>query len=339
MGKKKYDLVDLFKFIGSILIFLMHLRLFGDSASFQFYWELLARWAVPFFFIVSSYFLFSKEDPQNHTIRKESLIKYLERIAVLYTAWFITNIPSIIYLRLIRPGIGKVETWLSFIKGALLSSTFTGSWYLLSSFFSAFILYLISKRFNTKQCILISVTPHLLCILSSAYGGLLPSSITIILKWLLFPLNIFGGLFYFSIGKYLYEKKDYMLNPQPSILCSFAMISLVLFIIEITTTIKLGIYSSSDYSFAVLPLALFIAIICFQSQKHITHSLLFRKMSTIIYCAQGNVLCAVSILGNCLDINSFFIKGLIGVILMSFIVIALLYAEKRKELKSVKYLL
>ncbi len=114
MQTAKYGTVDLFKFIGSIFIFLMHLNMFGDSSTLRFSWELLARWAVPFFFIVSSFFLFSKEVDNN--IDKQTLKKYLKRMFIRYLAWFIFNLPSLVYLSLIRPAIGLPGTWISFIK-------------------------------------------------------------------------------------------------------------------------------------------------------------------------------------------------------------------------------
>ena len=166
MRSKSYNTVDLAKFIGSLMIFMLHLDIFRDSATLRYPFELLSRWAVPFFFVISSFLLFSKEDPNSHNIDKQTLSKYTKRIAILYATWFIVNLPSTIYLELLRPGIGKIETWISFVKGALLSMTFAGSWYLLSSIFSAFLLFEMSKKFSTRKSILISIIPFALCLLT-----------------------------------------------------------------------------------------------------------------------------------------------------------------------------
>lgn len=50
-----YSGVDILKFLGSVMILMMHLNVFGDCFA------LMTRWAVPYFFIVSAYFFFAKE--------------------------------------------------------------------------------------------------------------------------------------------------------------------------------------------------------------------------------------------------------------------------------------
>ena len=337
MQSNNYNTVDLFKFIGSLMIFMLHLDIFRDSATLRYPFELLARWAVPFFFVISSFLLFSKEDPSSHNIDKQTLIKYIKRIAILYAAWFIVNLPSTVYLELIRPGIGKVDTWISFIKGALLSMTFAGSWYLLSSIFSAFLLFLMSKKLPTQKCIFISILPFSLCLLTSAYGGLLPVDIFNFLRWFRFPLNIFGGVMYFAIGKYLFENKEQFFK-QPSLLyIGLAIFFFILYIIEIRVTHIVGIYRVSDFAISLLPLSATLAIISIKSQLNIQHPKELRKISTIVYCAQGNILCAASA-AKFIGISSFLLKGIIGIMIMIFSVGLILYFQKVQKYRFVNYL-
>ena len=96
---KKYDSIDIAKFLGSILIFTMHLK---PALAVQ----ISARWAVPFFFICSSYFLFRKS--KNKTVDRETIRKYIHRILTLYLVWFIFNIPSIIYTRLYGKDLSEI---------------------------------------------------------------------------------------------------------------------------------------------------------------------------------------------------------------------------------------
>ena len=334
MLKDNYNTVDLLKFLGSLLIFMLHLNIFGDFTTLRLPFELLARWVVPFFFIVSSFFLFKKEEPNSNSIDNQTLIKYIKRIAILYAAWFIVNLPSTIYLQLIRPGIGQIETWLSFIKTTLLSTTFAGSWYLLSSMFSAYMLYIMSKRFNTRSCILISIIPFVLCLLSSAYGGLLPVGVFNLLRWLRFPLNIFGGLLYFSVGKYLYENKEKLLKRSSFFYIGLAVLFLALYIIEIKITIKAGVYKFSDFALCLLPLSFIIAILGIKGQIKIQHPKVLREVSTIVYCAQGNILCAVSA-AKYIGVTTYLQKGLIGFILMLLTVGAIFYLQKVHKIQWV----
>ena len=337
MSSENYNTVDLFKFIGSLMIFMLHLDIFRDSATLRYPFELLSRWAVPFFFVISSFFLFSKEDPNSHNIDKLTLIKYIKRIAILYAAWFIVNLPSTIYLELLRPGIGKIETWISFVKNALLSMTFAGSWYLLSSIFSAFLLFEMSKKFSTQKSILISIIPFALCLLTSAYSGLLHAGIFNVLRWLRFPLNIFGGVMYFSIGKYLYENKDRLLKHSSFLYLGLVVLFMALYLVEIRFTHIVGVYRVSDFAICLLPLSFVIAVLSIKARLNIQHSKGLRKISTIVYCAQGNILCAASA-AKFIGIDSFFLKGLIGFILMFLCVGLILYLQKVQTIKFVYYL-
>lgn len=325
--RRNYDTVDLFKFIGSIFIFLMHIKILGDSQPLSFVLELLSRWAVPFFFIISSFFLFRKEG-DNCNIDKQSLNKYIKRVLSLYIAWFIINLPSIIYLRLIRPGIAQLSTWIAFVKGSILSSSFTGSWYLLSSIVSAFLLFLLSKRFKTITCFFIAIIPHTLCLLTSAYGGLLSDKMAGALTWLCFPLNIFSSLLYFSLGKIIYEKKEVFLKAQLSVLGLLTVLFTVLYFIEIKLTINKGIYLSSDYALSIIPLAFFLSLFCLKSTLKVQHAKRFRTISTIVYCAQSNVLWAVPFICKCLGITHFYVRGILGLFIMTLIVAIIIFAQR-----------
>ena len=81
-----YDLIDLLKFVGSIMVFTMHINAFCDFQNIGLLFETATRWCVPFFFITSSYFLFSKSNGNNITF--QSLKNYIKRIGLLYCVYF-----------------------------------------------------------------------------------------------------------------------------------------------------------------------------------------------------------------------------------------------------------
>ena len=83
------------KFIASAFVFSMHFEALNDFGNANFLLGLLARWGVPFFFISSAFFLFSKSE--NGNITKSTLIKYVQRILKLYLFWFVVNLPYVIY--------------------------------------------------------------------------------------------------------------------------------------------------------------------------------------------------------------------------------------------------
>ena len=198
---KKVDSIDLAKLLGSILIFTMHCGALNDYDQLSMIPQLLARWGVPFFFLCSAYFLFSKSS--NGNIEKSTLRKYVYRIGMLYIAWFIFNLPDVIYHRLYSKDLTALGTWLVFLKNTTLSSTFVGSWFLASCIFSAWFVYLLCKKIKTKTVLGITFVFYLLCVFTSAYYGVLLSGVEKVLTFLCFPLNIFNGCFYFALGKYI----------------------------------------------------------------------------------------------------------------------------------------
>ena len=329
------DTIDLFKFFGSIFLFLMHLSIFADSEKFQFTWELFSRWAVPFFFIASSFFLFRKE--VNGNINRQTLLRYVKRIAILYLAWFLFNIPSTFWLRL-RPGTGNLQTWLIFFKNTLLSSSFLGSWYLLSSIFSAVVLYLLSINHSTRTCLLLTATAYVISLLTSCYGGLLPQSIAKVTSWLCFPLNIFGGLLFFAIGKWLYECQEMLLKHNSLIFLLLVLVSFAMYVTETTFSERWGVFRSTDFAIGTVPLAASLFLFCLKSSYSIPYSIILRKSSTVIYCAQGNIICAAAMAAKCIGITSNLLRGVIGIAFMALLIALILYAQKRQCPKWAKHL-
>ena len=332
---KTYETIDVAKFVASILVFAMHCNILGGYGQAELIPQMLARWGVPFFFICSAFFLFSKAE--NGNIEKEFLKKYISRIAVLYGAWLIFNLPSVC-IRLYKSNILSLHTWLRFLRDALLSSTFIGSWYLLSSIFSVCFVYALGKKLRTSRILGISFIFYLLCVFTSSYSGILPAGFLKGLRFFSFPLNIFNGCFYFALGKYFAEnihsiKKRF--NKSRSII-AFAL-SYLLFIFEEIMTNHFYINGGTDVAFSTALMAIFLFLFCLQTDINIKNSLLLRKLSIVIYCAQGNVLllnelCKIRL--KLSPIVAFFISACV----MALICAAVLFVQKQKKLKWAKYL-
>lgn len=328
-----HDSCDLMKFIFSILIFAMHINPFHNiNQTAELGLELLARGGVPFFFIASAYFLFCRQG-QNATTQKDGFKKYVRRIAYLYLFWFVINLPSVLYTNIYLKGIHSLSTYTYFIKKSLLSSTYTGSWYMASSIFSAIVIYALSKRLRTEKILLITFPFFLCCSFASAYSGVLPSTITDTLQYFLFPLNIFAGLFYFAIGKLIAEQREAVSKIPLRYSVGLCVLFYVLYLGEIFTLRHFHICGLTDVAFFIVPTAIFCFISTINSTKPIAHSKKLRKMSTIIYCSQGNVLLSGAL------VRTFFHTGYLHS-LISFaiccvveliVLVILLYLQKKKK--------
>lgn len=85
---RQNNLLDLVKYILSLLVFSIHVNPFGGE-----YGELrypFARIAVPLFFIMSSYFLFGKLQRAENPHQKNTILKkFIKRNLILYFTWFL----------------------------------------------------------------------------------------------------------------------------------------------------------------------------------------------------------------------------------------------------------
>ena len=333
---RKYDTVDLLKFIGSILVFTMHLSLFMDT-DIDLAIQISARWCVPFFFIISSFFLFKNSDKGR--ISAERLSGYVKRILFLYIAWFIVNIPSIIYTRIITKGIFSFATYLNFIKGALLTSTFTGSWYLMGSVFSAVLIYLLSKRFSNRFILLFTFPLYLVCVATSVYGNILPKAVSaILMNTLCFPLNIFGGCFYFAVGKHLADNYVKFKGLSKFKAFLFFAVSFAAYCVEVILAKRTNLLSTTDFAFSSVLYGFAFVLFGITLNINIKNGIVLRKASTIIYCAQGNVILLSNVIKKGLNIQNDILRYILILFLMSGIVAFVLILQKKSKWKFVKYL-
>ena len=116
---KSYDSFDLFKFIVSFMVMIVHTRIFGDS---RFHW--LHPWCrilIPVYFMISAFLFFSKYD----RLPEDKRNPYLW--LTLYLFWFIVFLPfTIVYRDYHHKGI------VFFLGTILLGSSFPASWYLMA---------------------------------------------------------------------------------------------------------------------------------------------------------------------------------------------------------------
>ena len=101
---KSYDSFDLFKFIVSFMVMIVHTRIFGDS---RFHW--LHPWCrilIPVYFMISAFLFFSKYDRLPDGEKNTYLWKFVKRDLILYLFWFIVFLPfTTIYRNYLHKGI------------------------------------------------------------------------------------------------------------------------------------------------------------------------------------------------------------------------------------------
>lgn len=142
--RRENSLIDLFKFLFSILIVLAHY-----AAEYGHFPALLDRAfslyivVVPFFFACSGYFL-EKKILNSQANMDEIFARYIKRILCLYAAW------SVVYCAF------KILSWLlhgvtwaevaHYIHTALVFTTYPTIWFLPACVVAALITWMISKK-------------------------------------------------------------------------------------------------------------------------------------------------------------------------------------------------
>lgn len=338
--RKRYDALDMMKFAVSIMIAAMHSKaLFEVGTSVQFWGvQIPARIGVPFFFIASSFLLFSKNPNPNAQSEKKSFLHFIKRIASLYGFWFCINLPWIINERIYQKGF-SLQTLESFVRQALFSSTFKGSWYLMSTFFSVCFIYLLGKWLSTAKLLALSFLIYAFCVSTSAYSGFLDASFLNTVKSVfVFPPNsILAGVFFFTLGKWIAEHQNTLFQmPRRRMLC---LIILFLFTsyLEIYLLKSIGKLGETDCFFSLIPLSFFLFLFISTSRIQIPHAAVLRKASTIIYCLHGMCIPIIGILATAGGFQAlFFVRFLLILCVCLTATFLILALEKRPSFAWLK---
>src|SRR5688572_928654 len=99
--KKNYTGVDIVKFIMAVFVIAIHtqpLYSMRDTGYFHLY-EIIISTAVPYFFMASGYFLFTKINNDDQTL-DDKLVKlrqYILKLIKLYLIWTVIYMPITLY--------------------------------------------------------------------------------------------------------------------------------------------------------------------------------------------------------------------------------------------------
>lgn len=340
LKRRQYDALDLMKFIVSIMIVAMHSKALSGAGSAVQFWlcQIPARIGVPFFFIASSFLLFSKDPRPNASLGKNSFQHFIKRIASLYGFWFYINLPWIFYVRIYQKGL-SLHTLETFIKQALFSSTFKGSWYLMSTIFSVCFIYLLGKRLSTTKLLALSFIIYAFCVSTSAYSGLLDKHFLQTVKTVfVFPPNsILAGLFFFTLGKWIAEHQNALFRMSRRWMFCLTLLFSVTSYAEIYLLKSAGKLGETDCFLSLIPLSFFLFLLLCTSKIKIPHAAVFRKASTVIYCLHGMCIPVIGILATALEFQDFFfIRFLLIIAVCLTATLVILALEKKPAFRWLK---
>lgn len=148
--KVNYNILDLAKFVFAFAVIAIHTHICLNSQLMII--DLLnqeIQYAVPFFFVVSGYFLGRKLLLAETTMAETNIYrKYLKRIGCMYIIWCLIYLPINLYYDLYKFGFSIPFTAFDILRGWLFVGQNEGSWqlwYLLASLIAACIIALFRR--------------------------------------------------------------------------------------------------------------------------------------------------------------------------------------------------
>lgn len=172
--KDNFGWLDCFRLAAALLVIAIHtspLGAFSSEGDF-FLTRVLARIAVPFFFMVTGQFVVRKfvtpdNDLRGYNGSSESLFHYLRKILILYAAATILYLPVGMYA-----GHYQGLTLMSVLKMLLFDGTFYHLWYFPACLLGISLVYLMSRFLKLRGMFLVSAVLYIIGLLGDSYFGL-----------------------------------------------------------------------------------------------------------------------------------------------------------------------
>jgi len=148
------NMIDVFRFFGCFVVIILHVTFVGAPNDVVVFLRLLSRWAVPFFFLVSGYFFYSRFNKNAN----ESIITILKTILMLYITSCILFLPVGILSSI--KNTGSAVSMVSF--QTLFAGTYFHLWFIGSMIFGYLFVWLLlvsklNKLLNIISCLILIV--------------------------------------------------------------------------------------------------------------------------------------------------------------------------------------
>lgn len=254
------------------------------------------RVAVPLFFMLSGYFLFSKLNTQPREIHKAIMKSFVLRNVRLYIFWFLICLPVTVILRWEEYTSGTVlqGIWL-FLRKLFFGSTFMASWYISACVIGSMILYVLASRIKPWAVFLLCLLAFTAVTLYSGYlpffskDSLLTRGLTAFSSAVSVPTGCFlASMVWLFLGKCFAEQKI-RFSAMWLIILLLAVSCAALYLEWRIIFEKTGAARNDSY-FMLLPVCLCL-FSCLQKLPPVImrNSLYIRRFSTVMYALHGSV--------------------------------------------------
>lgn len=267
--KTEFIAVDFFRLIFALGIVALHLNPMRDINKLLNYFivQVLTRLGVPFFFLVSGFFL----EKKIHEFQKVK--GYVVRLFQLYIIYTFLYLPQIIYGD-IKNGNSLIHSLLSFIINFFFVGSYSQLWYFVGLIVATVLLYWLKNRIKLSDRYVAAIVLILYAIgtIGNAYIQPLKERFMVpigestqldkkyLLLWLYFKVfsttrnGIFFGLPYVFFG-YLIAKNKQKIDRKSYLL--FAFVSFLLMTGEVFAVHEIFGATGNDMLFLLLPTSIF----------------------------------------------------------------------------------
>lgn len=171
MTKSKYYTgVDYFRLVAALLVVAIHTSPLADYSEIGDYifTRIIARVAVPFFFMVSGFFVISR-----YTYNSEKLMRFIKKTVSIYVFAILLYVPINIYNGYFRMG----NLLPNIIKDIVFDGTLYHLWYLPASVLGVLIAWHLVKRFNYTKAFVITAILYVIGMFGDSYYGIAEQAI------------------------------------------------------------------------------------------------------------------------------------------------------------------
>lgn len=331
LDDKRYEFIDIMRLIAAILVVCIHTSPIEGHLGYILN-NIIARIAVPFFFISSGYFVFEKLKLNDNYIKH-----YIKKIFILYSSWYIIYFLIRCFIEFNEFGI---KQFILIIREYLFSGYYQ-LWYLSSLILSMIIVNFFIKKKKLKELTIISVVLFIIGILGDSYSGIINNKVIETIIYLynyLFGTTKSGICFaipFITIGISInkFNLKEKIKNINYLLIISFIGLTIESLLLEVY---KIGTGRNIYFMLPIVGALVFICGLNCNIKLNSFMTKVFGRLSLGIYCSHALFIIIFNYSIDFLNINYIYINKIkfLVVLISSLILSLILIKSNTKFLKN-----
>lgn len=329
---KEYVGIDYFKFVAAFLVIAIHispLATFTENGDFILT-RIIARVAVPFYFMASGFFLISR-----YAYNTDKLRVFLKKMAVIYGISVLIYIPLNVYNHYF-----SMDSLLpNLMKDIFFDGTMYHLWYLPAAMIGAVIAWILVRKIGFHKAFGITILLYVVGVFGDSYYGVVCNIPTIqriynhMFELFDYTRNgIFFAPVFFVMGGMIADKADRI---SKKISVAGLSISALLMLAEGVALHMFDLQRHDSMYFALLPCMYFLFVLLVQPKGQRKEKL--RTMALVIYIIHPMVIVAVRLVAKILKLQTILVENSLIHYLVVCIVsaaISLLFAKVLHRIKK-----